>query len=270
MEMPVTASSAIETARYLKENRHDRGHVPNYEDVLEVSYRQFLKPGMNVLDIGAHGGRHTDMFREIVGATGRIWAFEPLPHMAAHLRDRFAEAENIHIFEMALSDAVKQTVFKFVSNAPEESGLRERIYNIDDPIIEELTVSVSTGDALLSHVERVDYIKIDVEGGEIDCLKGMSKLLTRHQPFVSVEYGFPSYSKYDNTNMTLWTLAQNLGFGVSDMFGNMVADDAEWRDVCDHAYWDYYLIPNSRRDEWISVFREAKFPEHFSLQPVKD
>ncbi len=261
----MNVSRALETARFLKEHHHDKGQVPNYENVLEAAYRHFLKPGDNVIDIGAHGGRHTRIFRDLIGDTGGIWAFEPLPHMAEHLRSSFASQSNVHVFEIALSDKVTNTVYKFVSNAPEESGLRERIYNIDDPIIQDINVNVSTADRILAAIDRIDYIKIDIEGGEIDCLKGMNSVLAKHQPFLSIEYGFPSYSKYDNTNMTLWDMAQQLGFHISDLFGNIVEDAEEWVEVCDHAYWDFFLVPIGRRSEWSAIFSSSNFPSDFSI-----
>src|SRR5262245_33366363 len=76
----------------------------DYEKILERSYRTFLKPGDTILDVGAHNGWHTERFLEIVGPTGCVYAFEPLPDVRAALAERFAGRNaNLRTFELALS-----------------------------------------------------------------------------------------------------------------------------------------------------------------------
>lgn len=250
----MTLAAAADTAAFIRDNYHGQGNFPNYEDVLEKSYLLFLRPGHKVIDIGAHAGRHTEKFIERVGPSGQIYAFEPLPSMAATLHQRFGRLANVTIEEIAFSNRVGEATYKFVTNAPEESGLRERIYNIPDPIIEEIKVQVSTVDTYFPTAAGFDYVKIDIEGGEIDCLAGMTGFLKRNRPFVSVEYGSPGFSKYGNTAETLFDSAHAHHYCLSDLFGTLIKDRAEWLQVCDVAAWDFFLVPVERQAEWQGYF----------------
>jgi FkbM family methyltransferase len=63
-------------------------------------------------------------------------------------------------------------------------------------------VELDTLDRQLRDLTELRFIKIDVEGGEIDVLRGGERLLRRTRPFVAVEYGSPTYSLYGHKKMT--------------------------------------------------------------------
>ena len=51
-------------------------------------------------------------------------------------------------------------------------------------------------------------MKIDIEGGEVACLRGATRVLKHFRPFISVEYGRPSYSAYGLTARSLYDTAE--------------------------------------------------------------
>lgn len=231
---------------------HAKGIVPDYESLLEKAYLKVLKQGDTVLDIGAHAGRHTVRFIHAVGAKGSVIAFEPLPQKVLELRSCFG---TIDVREMALSDVVGFAEFTMVPNALEESGLRERIYNIPGQELIKISVQVSTLDTESAGFSKVDYIKIDTEGGEIDCLKGGLKTLALFRPIISIEYGFPAYSAYGNTPATLFNIAEQADYVLGDLFGNPIFRADDWDAICDKAYWDYFMIPTEKLAFWQNALR---------------
>jgi len=86
--------------------------------------------------------------------------------------------------------------------------------------------------------------------GLIACIEGARTALGKFRPLVAVEYGYPSYSVYGNEPRTLFELAQSIGYVVGDLFGAVCQDVSEWEAVCDVAYWDWFLVPQERIDEW--------------------
>jgi len=242
-------TAAVEMAQQYARS-HAQGSVPDYESLLERAYSRLLKPGHVVIDIGAHGGRHTEPFLAAVGPRGRVFAFEPLPHMASALSSRFSRISNCSVYAKALSRTPGRAAFTFVRNAPEESGLRRKAYNIPDPETETIQVPVSTLDKEFRWRWRLDYIKIDTEGAEIDVLEGGRNLIRRCSPIISVEYGRPAYSAYGHTAMTLYEQARSMGYVLGDLWGNPIRTPEAWQKVCDAAYWDYFMIPEARIDEW--------------------
>src|SRR5262249_6142233 len=105
-----------------------------------------LAPDANCIDVGAHGGDVlSDMLR--LAPHGRHVAFEPLPAMAAVLRDRFP---GVDVREAALGDEPGPAEFVHVVTRPGWSGFRERPYPRDDERTERITVDVvRLDDALL-------------------------------------------------------------------------------------------------------------------------
>jgi FkbM family methyltransferase len=222
--------------------------VIEWETVLEVTYRKFLTPGQTVLDVGAHAGLHARVFLECVGPNGRVHAFEPLPHLAEALAKQFADRPHFSITAAALSRTPGTSTFKFARNAPQESGLKERIYNRPNPDVVDISVTVDMLDAYAERFDKIDYIKMDIEGGEMDALAGATRLLQKHRPILSVEYGHPGYSKYNNTKFSLFDFAAEQRFVLADIFGNLIRTREEWDIVCDSVYWDFLLLPAERAE----------------------
>ncbi|MGA3005788.1 MAG: FkbM family methyltransferase [Acetobacteraceae bacterium] len=235
---------------------HSRlGILPDYEHILECCYRSLVSTGDTVVDVGAHTGRHTEILADLVGSNGRVLAFEPLPQARRVLEARRLGSQ-VRVFDCALADFVGKSSFVHARGTPEESGLRRKVYNRPDLVDpKEIEVEVRKLDDFLSDLAALAFVKIDAEGAEILCLRGASAALERFRPFVSVEYGRPSYSAYGNEPRTLFDVARSFGYIVGDLFGAVCADLAEWETVCDFAYWDWFLVPEERLDEWRTRLR---------------
>jgi hypothetical protein len=133
------------------------------------------------------------------------------------------------------------------------SGFKERVGSGDQGA-EEITVEMDTLDHQAAALDRLDYVKIDIEGAEISCLRGARQTVSRYRPLISVEYGMPTYSLFGNTAMTLFEWTREHGYIPSDLFGNLIPRPGEWAVVCDYSLWDFFLVPEERRKEWVSLF----------------
>jgi FkbM family methyltransferase len=250
-------SDAVAVARALR-SLHAGIVTPDYEKLLCQSYHRFLwsNPSAVILDVGAHAGFHLDYFSRLIRDTGHVIAFEPLPHLAAALSQRYRAQPGIEIRAVALGREQGTASFHFVEESQGESGLRQHAYNVTDPTIETITVATDTLDRQAAALDRLTYIKIDIEGAEIDCLRSGQAVIARHQPFISVEYGRAGYIAFENTAMTLFDLADAMAYTLSDLFGNLIETKDDWVKICDLAYWDYFLVPRSRRAEWRQYFSD--------------
>lgn len=180
--------------RYLYLSKQVLNDTGNGERELEL-LPMFLRPGDAVLDIGANVGVYTKVFSSLVGNEGCIYAFEPLRDNLEILKKviRDANLSNIRLFHAALGaesgtqDMVIPELGGFVGYywahlaTPDESGKRE-------------TTKVLTLDDLQKtyQIEQVDFIKCDVEGGELDVFTGGWKLLKAHCPALLVEVSQPT------------------------------------------------------------------------------
>ncbi|MBX2895004.1 MAG: FkbM family methyltransferase [Cyclobacteriaceae bacterium] len=166
----------------------------SFEDEAREFIMNNVKEGMVVLDIGANIGYYTIKISSIVGATGKVLAFEPNPAMIEELRDNteLNKVNNVKIFPVALSDKRGELPFCLPQKGNEAHGSLKQ--NRTFKSVETINVPAITLDELLEkeNINKVDFIKIDVEGGEYEVLRGASKLLSsKHKPviiFESVEY----------------------------------------------------------------------------------
>ncbi len=134
-----------------------------------------VRPGMRVADIGANQGLYTLLLSRLVGTEGRVWAFEPDDVLFAALERNLAVngVTNVLASHRALGSAPgAMTLYRSLLNSGDnrlaDSG-REHAHAA-------VQVSVDPLDRLLAG-ERLDFIKMDVQGWEMEVLRGMSRLL---------------------------------------------------------------------------------------------
>jgi FkbM family methyltransferase len=162
-----------------------------YEPATSRFVMGHLKAGLVFIDVGANLGYFSMLAAQQVRPEGRVLAFEPNPEVfpmltSAVSRNRFA---NVQPFEMALGDHDRE-VELFLSNDPKNDGLSSITpwagHLKSGALSAEHTVRVAERrfDNLYfdPQLERVDLIKIDVEGGELGVLRGMENTLERFAP----------------------------------------------------------------------------------------
>ena len=243
-------SRAIHYAELMSAFHNRFGIIPDYEHILECTYTRLITPGGTVADIGAHSGRHTAVFANLVGDGGSVHAFEPLPSACLDLLSRKL-GHQVKLHQCAISTRRGRETFIHAQGAPEESGFRVKTYNRPELVRpEQIEVSVVPLDDYIGQFEMLQFIKVDAEGAEIDCIESARQTISRFRPFISVEYGQPGYSAYDLHRGDLFNLASSIQYQVGDLFGAICHDLETWERVCDAAHWDWYLVPNERVEEW--------------------
>lgn len=151
---------------------------------------RFLQPGMTVVDAGAHHGLYALLASNRVGPQGRVIAFEPSPRERRKLRFHLwiNRCSNVHVAGSALASSVGQRDLFFVKGR--DTGCNSlRPPAVADPT-QTLRVPVVTLDSYVQQhgIGAVDFIKLDVEGAELEVLKGAAQLLQRRpRPVVLCE-----------------------------------------------------------------------------------
>lgn len=144
-------------------------------------FHSHLQPGSIVFDVGANVVFYTLLSSVIVGETGHIFAFEPLPRNLDLLQKHLTlnKLENVTVLPLAIADRVGTAQF--------EQGPRHTWGRIGDH--GDINVKISTLDFLLElqQVKIPDFIKIDVEGAEVDVLRGGENLLRSYSPVIILE-----------------------------------------------------------------------------------
>jgi len=152
-----------------------------FENTERAFVENFLRYGMVVIDVGAHHGFYTLLASKKVGPAGRVLAFEPSPRekkkLLRHLR--LNQCSNVKIWDCALGRAAGNADL-FIINGTQTGCNSLRPPNAMQPT-KTLPVRVARLDECLERegIEHVDFIKMDVEGAEIEVLNGATRLLDR-------------------------------------------------------------------------------------------
>ena len=157
-----------------------------------------LTDGGHFLDIGAHYGYFTLLASKLAGNNGKIMSFEPAEKTYNLLNINTKNLKNTSIFPLAVSKCEGNLTFYEFPNLHSEYNSsdvsqfeNEAWFNNSEPIkveVQATTIDSITADKLF----YPQLIKIDVEGGEYDVIKGGINYLKNHSPKIVMEYLEPN------------------------------------------------------------------------------
>ncbi|MEG4802915.1 FkbM family methyltransferase [Microcoleus sp. ARI1-B5] len=160
----------------------------NEEQIEQRLVQRLVRQGMTVFDIGANIGNYSLLFSNLVGLEGKVYSFDPTSTTFNRLKERTENNPNIFLFQNAVFSENKLIEF---NEFPEDFSVwnsigRPQMENPANPqeyvpIVKSETVSAITVDSFCQkhNIEKIDYLKIDVEGAESDVLNGCLNLLAR-------------------------------------------------------------------------------------------
>jgi FkbM family methyltransferase len=158
---------------------------------LLVARREELGPGVTALDCGANIGIYTIEWSRLMDGWGQVIAFEPQQRIFYALAGNIAinNLFNAHAFMRAVG--AEQTVTMMPAPDYQQPGqfgglnLKGQA-NIGQKLAATAPVEIVTIDSL--GLRRVDFIKVDVEGMELEALKGAHRTIERNHPYLLVEW----------------------------------------------------------------------------------
>ncbi len=170
-----------------------------------------IKPGQNVLDIGAALGDHTVGYARGVGPAGKVYAFEPNPQQVECLIYNTRHLPQVQVCPVALGIKAGTAV------------LHENL-NVGASHLEHGPgpIPVTTIDAFLGGV-HVHFMKIDVEGDELDVILGGLRTILRYRPKIVIEINLDTLVRNNQTPKDILDVLTGIGYdhrpiiGTSDM-----------------------------------------------------
>jgi FkbM family methyltransferase len=153
-----------------------------YEKEMQEAFRRYVVPGSVVYDIGAHAGFHTLYCSLLVGPKGRVISFEPNPDNRASIERQLAANPQapVTLQPYAVSDRCGE-----VRLDTSRGSSRTRITGDGDVLVESMTIdSLVAGNI----VPPPDVIKIDVEGHDLEVLKGAMQTVAKSRPTILCDY----------------------------------------------------------------------------------
>ena len=185
-------------------------------------YLSFVRAGNVVVDVGANVGTHAVFLSHLVRAEGKVLAFEPLPPNIGVLREtiwRRSRFPNIEVIQRAVGNPTGAGT-EVTMTAPGYDLTQASLRRHDagswehENSVREYTVALTSLDAEreVQTLTSIDFVKIDVEGGELDVWRGAAQTFRRHHPLVYCEVYEKWASSFGYTPGDLFAFARSLGY----------------------------------------------------------
>lgn len=220
----------------------------NYQDVYFL--KNIIEKGAWCADIGAHLGYYTLELSRLAGPTGKVVAVEPMPKFNETLARliRRKKATNIELLQVALggdSEYVEMGIPR-VDNTKKFAYARVMKHSGHLEYIESVKVKNESGDALFYKLPRLDFIKCDVEGLEVQVFASMKETLTKHQPILLCELA----SKEERT--AFFELVRPLGYATFHLLNGKLHPLDVHSDVTAISH-NHYFIPAGHRQRLVAL-----------------
>jgi len=235
--------------------RHLRGElkVPELQII-----KQFLQPTDICLDIGAHGGSWSRPLAGIV-KEGRVYSFEALPYYADILRKTFKLLgfRNIKVVNKAVTDREGRIAIVWKDSAGKRLTGKTHIQGTHENTNHLIWVDGIRLDTFVStsEKEKIKFIKIDVEGAEMQVLKGAEALMNQHRPIVFCELDERWTSRFEYKPYHIFELFSTKGYRAF-----IINKDLTLSPIAHSTY--------RNKGDVLFIPAEMKLPEH--LRPINE
>jgi FkbM family methyltransferase len=189
-------------------------------------FARLVHPGDRVAEVGGHIGFITQYFAHLVGPSGSVVVFEPGPNNLPYLRSNVARLSHVTIVEEGVGHEPGRATFYVEGLTGQNNSFVPHFEGLEvnaraagvEPNVQAVEVSVTTLDAHFD--EPPDFVKVDVEGFELEVLLGARRMLETGHPALMVEV--------QTHQAELRALADELGYVVLDEHGAPNELPATW------------------------------------------
>jgi FkbM family methyltransferase len=182
---------------------------------VQETLARHLRPGHVFYDVGANVGFFTVIAARLVGPSGRVLAFEPVPGNAGLARANAAGNgfDNVEVVARAVGRASGRAELALARYSG--GSMLAEVGEPPDPRGERLEVEVvAIDDAVAAGAPPPDVVKIDVEGAELEVLEGMRRTLASRRPVVVLEVDDRTEAAAGRRLDACRALLEELGFEV--------------------------------------------------------
>lgn len=198
------------------------------DEPAQIVLYNFVKPGMNVIDIGANIGATTLNLAKKTGATGEIFSFEPSPYNYRRAWQNISlnNFRNIKLINQGLGNE-KTTAFLYNVNSHNRGMQRLLKGNSENDLYEKTAVEIDTLDNSMQKfsIPPPSFIKIDVEGFEFNVLLGGKETIMKHKPALFIELDDNNLREQGNTARELVELIIQFQYKIINATNGGEVDD---------------------------------------------
>ena len=185
-----TASTDFGSLLSVRLDEHIFRHIyfhGEYDPETSRLLQKLVEPGQVWLDVGGNVGFFTILLSKGVGQTGRVYVFEPNPPMVERIQASLAlnKATNVELIPHAVSNESNKDIIFYVPVGDGHNSGRASAVKFEDlsSTVKEVKVStINLDDYLEKSSVKPDFMKIDIEGFEINAFRGMERTMRKNPP----------------------------------------------------------------------------------------
>lgn len=155
--------------------------------------KRLIKKGETCIDIGANVGYYSHFLCKYAGVNGNVYAVEPIPDFRAVLTKNIPSKyrKNYVLFPFALGSEEKKIEMGLpVVGGVIHHGMTHILdKNEEQTIAQTFEVEMKVPDKLFNEIQKLDFVKCDVEGYEYFVFSNMQETFKKHKPIVQCELG---------------------------------------------------------------------------------
>jgi FkbM family methyltransferase len=211
MVLPIV-QGPLKGKKWIKGSSINGCWLGSYEYDKQMLFKEYLKAGMVVYDIGANAGFYTLLSSILIGSKGKTYAFEPFPMNLKNINKhiKLNNIKNVEIIPMAVSAKIGKQFFKVGKNNSQGMLTKEG----------EIEVDTITLDAFVRNgAFPPDLVKMDIEGAEFDALTGAKEILVKFKPVIFLA----THGKEIHSNCI--NLLKSFGYNILPLGAGMIETD---------------------------------------------
>ena len=185
------------------------------KETMELS--KLVRPDWSFFDVGSYFGYYSLLISHLSRGRATVHAFEPFSSNYELLLEhrRMNGFDNIHAHRLAVSDRGGEVEFQLPRPSACQGGgwVIEEAKQADAPERTERVRVVTLDDFVAERsIDRLDFIKIDTEGAEINVLRGAANSIRRFRPGMFVEVNPEALARFGRQPQELWEAIRQMGY----------------------------------------------------------
>jgi FkbM family methyltransferase len=204
--MKITSSgiAVIESDTHICKWIQESGRLDHDQNMLPV-IAKYISNGDTVVDVGAYVGDHTICYSCLVGGQGKVLAFEPNAEAFECLQYNLSQSKNTVCFNRALGSSPGRAS---IDDSCSNKGMSHLTQGND--------VEVFPLDQL--NLDRLDFMKIDCEGFELNVLQGGEQTIRKFMPTMLIEINDATLGRYAISRNDIFMLLHSYGYRYRNVY----------------------------------------------------
>lgn len=182
---------------------------------------KYIRKCDTVIDIGAYVGDHTIFYSQCVGNSGQVLAFEPNKQAFECLEYNLKEQKNTKCFNLAIGEKVDRIS---IDDSCVNKGMAHAMPGND---IEVITLD-------LVSLNRLDFIKIDCEGFELQVLIGGERTIKNFMPVMLIEINDATLNRYGINRQQIFDKLTEFGYNYRNIYKEQSMNEPQLDIICVH------------------------------------